>query len=48
MTKPADVGDVIALLCSQEAGFVTGQTLHVDDGAALALSDFPLELQAAS
>lgn len=48
LTTPADVGDVVALLCSQEAGFVTGQTLHVDGGASVALSDFPLELQAAN
>ena len=47
LTTPADVGDVIALLCSDEAGFVTGQTLHVDGGASLALSELPLELQAA-
>jgi NAD(P)-dependent dehydrogenase (short-subunit alcohol dehydrogenase family) len=47
MTTPADVGNAVALLCAEEAGFVTGQTIHVDGGASLALSDFPLELQAA-
>ena len=47
LTTPADVGDVIALLCSDETGFVTGQTLHVDGGASLALSEFPHELHAA-
>lgn len=47
LTTPADVGDVVALLCSDEAGFVTGQTLHVDGGASLAGTDLPMELQAA-
>jgi len=46
LTTPADVGNVVALLCSEEAGFVTGQTLHVDGGASLALGDLPLALQA--
>jgi len=47
LTTPADVGNVVALLCSEEAGFVTGQTLHVDGGASLAGTDLPMELQAA-
>ena len=47
LTTPADVGNVVALLCSEEAGFVTGQTLHVDGGCSLAATDLPLELQAA-
>lgn len=47
LTTPADVGNVVALLCSDEAGFVTGQTLHVDGGASLAGTDLPMELQAA-
>jgi NAD(P)-dependent dehydrogenase (short-subunit alcohol dehydrogenase family) len=47
LTTPADVGNVVALLCSAEAGFVTGQTLHVDGGASLAGTDLPMELQAA-
>lgn len=47
LTTPADVGNVVALLCSQEAGFVTGQVLHVDGGASLGATDLPLELQAA-
>jgi NAD(P)-dependent dehydrogenase (short-subunit alcohol dehydrogenase family) len=25
LTTPADVGNVVALLCSEEAGFVTGK-----------------------
>jgi NAD(P)-dependent dehydrogenase (short-subunit alcohol dehydrogenase family) len=45
LTTPADVGDAVALLCSEQAGFVTGQTLHVDGGASLASPDFPMEFQ---
>jgi NAD(P)-dependent dehydrogenase (short-subunit alcohol dehydrogenase family) len=45
LTTPADVGNVVALLCAEEAGFVTGQTLHVDGGASLGATDLPLELQ---
>jgi NAD(P)-dependent dehydrogenase (short-subunit alcohol dehydrogenase family) len=47
LTTPADVGNLVALLCSEEAGFVTGQTVHVDGGASLGATDLPLELQAA-
>lgn len=45
LTTPADVGNAVALLCAEEAGFVTGQTLHVDGGASLALGELPMELQ---
>ena len=48
LTNPADVGNVAALLCSEQAGFVTGQTLHVDGGASLSAADLPLQLQAGS
>ena len=48
LTTPADVGNVVALLCSEEAGFLTGQTIHVDGGASVMCSDFPLELQTGS
>jgi NAD(P)-dependent dehydrogenase (short-subunit alcohol dehydrogenase family) len=48
LTTPADVGDAVALLCSEQAGFVTGQTLHVDGGASLASADFPMEFQRGS
>lgn len=47
LTTPADVGRAVGLLCAEEAGFVTGQTLHVDGGAGLALADFPRAIQAA-
>jgi NAD(P)-dependent dehydrogenase (short-subunit alcohol dehydrogenase family) len=45
LTTPADVGAIVALLCAEEAGFVTGQLIHVDGGASMMSADFPLELQ---
>jgi enoyl-[acyl-carrier protein] reductase III len=42
---PEDIANVCALLCSAEAGFVTGQTLSVDGGSSLMNPDFPLPLQ---
>ena len=42
---PADVADVCALLCSEEARFMTGQALTVDGGASLMNPHFPLALQ---
>jgi Enoyl-(Acyl carrier protein) reductase len=35
LTTPADVGDAVALLCSEQAGFITGQTLTVAGGASV-------------
>jgi len=31
--EPRDVSGVVAFLCRQEAGFMTGQHLHIDGGA---------------
>jgi len=42
---PADCGNVVALLCTEEAGFVTGQTLYVDGGAGIMDSLAPLPIQ---
>jgi NAD(P)-dependent dehydrogenase (short-subunit alcohol dehydrogenase family) len=42
---PADIANVCALLCSEEAWFVTGQTIVVDGGSSLINPDFPLALQ---
>jgi NAD(P)-dependent dehydrogenase (short-subunit alcohol dehydrogenase family) len=42
---PADTGNAVALLCSQEASWITGQVIAVDGGASLMNSDFPLEIQ---
>jgi NAD(P)-dependent dehydrogenase (short-subunit alcohol dehydrogenase family) len=45
LTTPADVGDAVALLCSEQAEFITGQILAVDGGASLACADFPMNFQ---
>ena len=42
---PADVGNAVALLCSAEAGFITGQTIAVDGGASLMDPGLPLAIQ---
>ena len=42
---PGDIANVCALLCSDEASFVTGQTIVVDGGSSLMNPDFPLALQ---
>ena len=41
----ADIADVCAVLCSDEARFFTGHALSVDGGSSLMNSDFPLALQ---
>ena len=40
-----DIADVFALLCSDEARFVTGHGISVDGGSSLMNPDFPLALQ---
>jgi enoyl-[acyl-carrier protein] reductase III len=42
---PEDVAGAVWLLCTAEAGFITGQTLHVDGGAAIMDPLAPLEIQ---
>ena len=42
---PADIANACAILCSQEAAFITGQTIAVDGGSSLMNADFPLALQ---
>jgi enoyl-[acyl-carrier protein] reductase III len=42
---PADIGNVAALLCTEEAGWITGQTIYADGGASLMNPGLPLELQ---
>jgi NAD(P)-dependent dehydrogenase (short-subunit alcohol dehydrogenase family) len=45
LATPADVGNVVSLLCAQEASFVTGQTILVDGGASLMNAEVPPEIQ---
>ena len=47
MTTPKDVGNAVTLLCTEEAGFITGQTIHCDGGASTSLADLPMALQSA-
>lgn len=42
---PADVANACALLCAEEASFITGQTIVVDGGSLLMNPDFPIGLQ---
>jgi NAD(P)-dependent dehydrogenase (short-subunit alcohol dehydrogenase family) len=45
LATPEDVGNVVTLLCMEEAGFITGQVLHVDGGASIMDPVFPLDIQ---
>ena len=42
---PADIGNVVSLLCSDEASWITGQLIFADGGASLMNPELPLELQ---
>ena len=42
---PADIGNAVALICSEEAGWITGQLIEVDGGASLVDAHLPLEFQ---
>lgn len=43
---PADVGKVVAMICSPDSQWITGQLIHVDGGASLMDAHLPLEFQA--
>jgi NAD(P)-dependent dehydrogenase (short-subunit alcohol dehydrogenase family) len=45
LATPADIGNAVALLRSDEAGWVSSQIITVDGGASLMDHNFPLELQ---
>lgn len=42
---PSDVGNAVALICSEEANWITGQLIDVDGGASLVDAHLPLEFQ---
>ncbi len=42
---PADIGNAVSLLCSDEANWITGQLIDVDGGASLMNAHLPLEIQ---
>ncbi|MBV9088275.1 MAG: SDR family oxidoreductase [Acidobacteria bacterium] len=44
---PADIGNAVRLLCSEEANWITGQLIDVDGGASLMNSHIPLDIQQA-
>jgi NAD(P)-dependent dehydrogenase (short-subunit alcohol dehydrogenase family) len=44
---PADIGNVVALLCDEDAGWITGQVIFADGGASLMNAEVPTELQMA-
>ena len=45
LATPADAGNAVVLLCSEEAGFITGQIIYVDGGASLMNAEVPPEIQ---
>ena len=42
---PADIGNAVVLLCSEGAGWITGQVIAGDGGASLMDTIFPLDIQ---
>lgn len=42
---PQDVGNAVAMICSPEAAWITGQLIDVDGGASLMDAHLPLEFQ---
>jgi NAD(P)-dependent dehydrogenase (short-subunit alcohol dehydrogenase family) len=42
---PADIGNVVALMAADGAGWITGQVLYADGGASLMDTVLPLEMQ---
>jgi NAD(P)-dependent dehydrogenase (short-subunit alcohol dehydrogenase family) len=42
---PEDVGNVVALFCSEKAAWITGQVIHADGGASLMNPEVPPEIQ---
>ena len=42
---PADIGNVVALFCSDKASWITGQIIYADGGASLMNPEIPHEIQ---
>jgi NAD(P)-dependent dehydrogenase (short-subunit alcohol dehydrogenase family) len=42
---PIDIGGAVAALCSEDAGWITGQTIVADGGASLMSPEVPLSFQ---
>jgi len=42
---PEDVGNAVALFCSEEAAWITGQVIYADGGASLMNPEVPTEIQ---
>ena len=42
---PEDIGNVAALLCSDQASWITGQVINADGGASLMNPEVPPEIQ---
>lgn len=42
---PEDIGNVVALFCSEKARWITGQVIYVDGGASLMNPEVPPEIQ---
>lgn len=42
---PEDIGNVVALFCSELAGWITGQVIYADGGASLMNPEVPPEIQ---
>jgi enoyl-[acyl-carrier protein] reductase III len=42
---PADIGNIVAFMCSEEAGWITGQVIFTDGGASIMNPELPPEIQ---
>ena len=45
---PQDVANAVMLICMEESSWMTGQIFHVDGGASVMDTVFPLEIQGAA
>src|SRR3984893_5837193 len=45
---PEDIGNIVTLFCSEDAGWITGQVIYADGGGSLMNSEVPPEIQLGS